>query len=73
MVFFDRGLLNGSVHPFHFSIAPRMVDLRQAMINAVFFTYAIKDVFRGISIPFSVRELEAIVCQYRMDFVGALD
>jgi hypothetical protein len=68
--FSDRGFFEGAVHALDLAIGPGVIGFGQAMGDGVFIADPCKDVFEGMLIPFPVRELDAVIGQHDMDFIG---
>ena len=66
---FDGGVLDGSVHPLHLPIRPRMIDLGEPVLDAVLVTDPIEDVVKRVFMAGVVCELNAVVRQHRVDGV----
>ena len=66
----DGRLFEGAVHPFHLTIRPWVIGFGQPMFNLVFSTDAVKQQREGLAVSRAIGELDAIVSQDRMDFVG---
>jgi len=69
VVTLDRGLLDGTVHPFDLTVGPGMLGLGQSVLNRQFAASAGKDVLKGVLILLPIGELDAVVGQYRMNGV----
>jgi len=71
---FNRRFFDGPVHPFNLSVRPRMLNLGQPMLDAVFLTTHVKHM-RHItsSVPLSVAwrkgEPDPIIGKNGMDFI----
>jgi hypothetical protein len=68
-----RNVLDRAVHPFNLAVGPRMIGLGEAMLNAVCFADHVEPHWPRIDcvpVPGLLCELDAIVRQYRVDFVG---
>ena len=59
-----------SIHPFDLSIGPRMFNFCCPVLNAIFSTYSVKNVFKGIGVAGMIGTLYAIVCENLLYFVG---
>ena len=70
VVAIDRRLLQRAVHALHLPIRPRMIGFGQAMLNPVFGTDTVKQQREGVAVALPIGELDAIVGQDGMDFVG---
>jgi len=70
VIAFDRCLFDRAVHPFDLSIRPGMLDLGQAVLDAMLAADAIEDMLEGMDIGLAVGELDAVISQYRMEPVG---
>jgi hypothetical protein len=70
IVFFDRGVLESSIHALHLAISPGMIGFGQPMHDAVFLAYTCKDVFEGVFILLPIRKLDAVIGQYSVKFVS---
>ena len=71
----DGCLFQGSVHALNLAIGPRVIWLGQTMFDAIFTTDAIEHVDavlrgRAIAVLGHVAELNAVVGQHGVDFVG---
>jgi len=69
MIPLHRRLLDRTIHPFHLPIRPRMVQLRQPVLDAVGSTHAVKGMPEGVSITLAMRELNAVIRQNSMDMI----
>ena len=74
VVAFDSSFLDGSVHAFDLTVCPRMVDLGEAMFDAVLpaaHVEHVRDILRGWPVGVAWREpkLDAVVGQHGVDFV----
>ena len=67
---FDRGLLDGSVHPLHLAIGPGMVELGEPVLDAVLGADPIEDMVESVFVAGPVGELDAVAGQHRVDGVG---
>ena len=63
---FDGSFFDGPVHSLNLPISPRMFDLGEAMFNAMLSADTAKNVIASISIASTVRELDTVIGQYRM-------
>lgn len=75
MVAFDGGIFDRPVHAFHLAIGPGMLDLGAAVLNPVFVAAHVEhmgDVRGGrtVSVARRKRELDPVVRQHGVDFVG---
>ena len=66
---FDSGFLDGPVHALDLSVGPGMLDLRQAMFDAMRLADPSEDVLEGIPVGAAVGELDAVVGEHRMQGV----
>ena len=66
----DRRFFDRAVHPLDLAIGPRMVDLGQAMSDAIVFAEAIEDMFESKTVAFAMGELNPVIGQEGMDLVG---
>jgi len=66
---FDRGLLDGAIHSLDRPISPVVFDFGQAMLDRMFDTNPPKEVIDDVPVADSVRELNAVAGQHRMDGV----
>ncbi len=67
---FDRRLLDRAVHPFDLTVRPGVLDLGEPVVDLMLLADPVKDVLEGINVPFVIGELDAIVRQHDVDFVG---
>ena len=72
---FDNRFLERAVHPVDLAVGPRMLDLGQTMLDAVFpaaHVEHVRDPGRGRAVGIARREgeLDAVVGQNRVDLVG---
>jgi hypothetical protein len=81
---FHGGVLDGAVHPLDLSVCrgnapperflplqtPGMLDLGEPVLDAMFMTDPVEDVFEGGAMPLLVGKLDAVIRQHRMDGVG---
>jgi hypothetical protein len=65
----DCGFLERSIHTFHLTIRPGMIGCSQPMGDGVVSTDACKDVFEGVFILLPIRQLDAIIGEYGVEFV----
>ena len=65
----DGGFFQGSVHALDLSVGPGMVDLGQAVLDAICHADAVEDVLEGVAVPLVVAELDAVVGEDRVDRV----
>lgn len=70
IVSFDGCFLEGTVHTLDLAVGPGMIWFGQAIFRTVVQTDAIKDMQEGAPVFFAVGELDTIVCQDGVDFVG---
>ena len=75
MVALDGRLLEGSVHPLDLTIGPRMVGFGQPMLDAVGMAKPVEHMDAPTSrgpepVLRQVRELDAVIGQHGVDFVG---
>ena len=73
MVSFHRRVLNRSVHPFDLAVGPRVVGLRQPVLDPVCFAYHIEAHLPGrssVSVAGLICELNTVVSQDRVDAIG---
>ena len=63
---FDGSFFDGPVHSLNLPVSPRMFDLGEAMFNAMLSADTAKNVIASISIASTVRELDTVIGQYRM-------
>lgn len=70
VIAFDGCFLDRAIHSLDLTIRPRMLDLGQSMLDAVLPACAAEDMLKGIAIPRTICELDAVVCQYRVETVG---
>src|SRR5690349_17677575 len=62
--------LEGAVHALDLAICPRVIRFRQAMVNTPFGTDTVKQQGKGIAVSGPVGELNAVVSQNGVNFVG---
>ncbi len=67
---FDSGFLDGPIHPLDLPVGPGMLDLGQAVSDAVFFADTTEEMHEGIAVGTAVGELDAVIRQNRMQGVG---
>ena len=60
-------LFDRPVHALDLSIGPRMLDLGESVLNAMFAADAVKNVLASKSVPFLIGELNAIVSEDDVD------
>lgn len=70
VIAFDSGLFDGAVHALDLTVRPGVRDLCQAMVDPVFMANTIKDVPTSRFVYFTVGELDAVIGENRVDFVG---
>lgn len=70
VVAFDYRVLDRAVHSLDLTIRPRMVHLRQPVLNAVLVADPIKDVLAVPDVSAARGELNAIICEHGMNAVG---
>ena len=75
MVAFDGGIFDRPVHTFHLAIGPGMLDLGAAVLNPVFVAAYVEHMGdvrggRAVSVARRKRELDPVVRQHGVDFVG---
>src|SRR5687768_8328795 len=63
--FFDS-----AIHPFNLPVRPGMLGFGQAMVNTMLFADTVKQQLKSIFISGTIGELNAIIGQNRMNFVG---
>ena len=66
----DGRVFDCAVHAFDLTIGPRVLHLCQPMFNAILISDAIKDVAKIIDIAGAIGELDAVIRQHGVDFVG---
>jgi hypothetical protein len=47
-----------------------MPNLCEPMFNGMFMANTVKDMRECVCILFAISELDAVICEYRMDFIG---
>ena len=62
--------LDGPVHAFNLTVGPRMLDLGEPVLNAMFMANPVKDVLEGEAVSLLIGELDAIVGEDDVNFVG---
>ena len=67
---FDGGFLDCPVHPFNLSVGPGVLHFCKPVFDAVVPADTVEDVLEGVSIPFAIGELDAIVGEHSVDGVG---
>lgn len=70
---FDRRVFNGSVHPLHLAIRPRVVGLRQPVLDTMRIANHVEAHGAGvnlISVPGLICELDPIISEYGVDPLG---
>ena len=67
MIALDGHLLDGAVHSFDLAVGPRVLELGQAMPDAMLVADPIEDVVEGIFVTGLVGELDTVVGQHRVD------
>jgi hypothetical protein len=70
VIFFDGGFFEGAVHALDSAVGPGMIGFGEAVRDAVRLTHTRKDMLEGIVIPLAVGELNAVIRQDRVDFIG---
>ena len=64
------GVLERAVHPFDLAIGPRVVGLRQPVLDAMFPADAAEDVLHCEDVAVAMGKLDAVVGQDGMDSIG---
>lgn len=70
---FDRGILDGAVHPLNLAIGPWMVGLGQATFDPIRFTNQVVAHLaerHAVPVPRLLCKLDAIVCKIGVELVG---
>ena len=67
---FHGRFLDRAVHAFDLAIRPGVFDLGQPMIDLMLAAGAVKDVFKGVNMPFMIGELDAIIGEHDVEPVG---
>lgn len=67
MIALDGRLLDGAVHSFDLAVGPGVLELGQAMPDAMLVADPIEDVVEGIFVASLVGELDTVVGQHRVD------
>ena len=70
MIAFDGCFLEGAVHAFDLTIGPGVIWLGQAMFRTIFQADTVEDMQESMPVCFAVGELDAVVCEDGMDFIG---
>ncbi len=70
VVTLDRCLLDRPVHTLDLAVRPGMVHLSLVLVDAMLTANAAEDVCEGRSVLLSIGELDAVIRQNSMDFVG---
>ena len=68
-----RGALDRAVRLFNLAVGPRMSGLGETMLDAVCFADHVEPHWPRIdcvSVPGLLCELDTVVCQYRLEFIG---
>src|SRR5687767_13739306 len=63
-------LFESAIHALHLTVRPGMIGLSQAMLDTLFGTDAIKQQRESVTVCWAIGELNAVVGQKGMDFVG---
>lgn len=66
---FDGSFFDGPIHSLNLSVSPGMLNLGEAMSNAMFSADTAKNVIASVPITSTVRELDTVIGQYRMEGV----
>lgn len=66
---FDGSFFDGPIHSLNLAISPGMLNLGEAMSNAMFSADAAKNVIASVPIAGTVRKLDTVIGQYRMEGV----
>lgn len=73
VVAFNGGFLDGSVHPLDLAVGPGMFHLGQPVLDVIFVADPVEDMVKGVFVPLLVGELDAVVGENRVNFVGYCD
>jgi hypothetical protein len=60
----DGRLLDRPVHPLDLTVRPGVLHLGEPVLDAVFATDAVEDVFEGIAVTRPIGELDAVIGQW---------
>src|SRR4051812_34457037 len=63
-------VLDCSIHPLDLPVSPRVVDLRQPVLDAVLFTDAVEQMLERPLILEAIGELDAVIGEDDMNAVG---
>ena len=63
--FFER-----SIHAFDLAVGPWVIDLGQPVFNGKFAAGALKDVLEGVSVALSIDELNTVISEDGVNFIG---
>lgn len=69
MIPLHGGVFQRPVHSFDLAVGPRVIRLREPVIDAVFIADAVKQVHEGMPVCFAMRELDAIIGKYRVQVI----
>jgi hypothetical protein len=74
VVAFDGGLFERAVHPFDLAVGPRVIGLREPVLDVVFVANAVEHVAspqgrRPHAILWQIGELDTVVSEHGVDFV----
>jgi hypothetical protein len=75
MVAFDRCLLQGAIHAFDLAVDPRVVRLGQPVLDAIGIVKHVEHVGTPMSgrpdtVLRQIGELDAVIGEHRVDFIG---
>lgn len=66
---FHGCILQYPVHSFDLAVGPRVIRLREPVVDAVFIADAIKQMHEGMSVCFAMRKLDAIIGKYSVQVI----
>jgi hypothetical protein len=70
IIAFQGCLFDGAVHPLDLTVGPGVIDLGWSMLDFVFVATPIEDMFESRRVLLAIGELDAVVGENSMDFVG---
>lgn len=65
----NGSFFDGPIHSLNLSVSPRMLNFGEAMFNVMLIAGATKNVIASVPIAGTVRKLDAVIGQYRMEGV----
>ena len=70
VIAFDCGFFNGAVHPLYLTIRPGVGNFCEPVLNIVFSADPVKDMFKGCGVLFAIGELDSVIGENDVDFIG---